>query len=139
MPHPRVFISFDFDNNKTDRDFLVGQAYNSKSPFDMQDWSSKEALPQREWEALINAKINKCNMVIVLVGKKTHTAIGVIKEIAFAKANNIPIFGIYVGGADSSCSIPQGLQLNRIIKWNWESILSAMKQCMNEGKNKVRV
>ncbi|WP_431294139.1 hypothetical protein [Pedobacter sp. P26] len=70
MPHPRVFISFDFDNNKTDRDFLVGQAYNTKTPFDMQDWSSKEALPQREWEALINAKINKCNMVIVLIGKK---------------------------------------------------------------------
>lgn len=139
MPHPRAFISFDFDNNKTDRDFLVGQAYNSRTPFDMQDWSSKEELPQREWEALINAKINKCNMVIVLVGRKTSSAIGVVKEIAFAKANNIPTFGIFVGGADPSCPLPLGLPLNRIIKWNWESIVAAMKQCMTEGKNKVKV
>lgn len=139
MAHPRAFISFDFDNNKTDRDLLVGQACNSRTPFDMQDWSSKEALPQWEWEALINAKINKCNMVIVLVGRKTSTAIGVVKEIAFAKENNIPVFGVFVDGADIYSKLPLGLPSNRVIKWNWASIVSAMEQCMKEGKNKFRI
>jgi hypothetical protein len=30
MSDPRVFISFDFDNNKADKDFFAGQAKNSK-------------------------------------------------------------------------------------------------------------
>jgi hypothetical protein len=137
MGHPRAFISFDFDNNKTDRDLFVGQAVNSRTPFDIQDWSSKETLPQRQWEALIDAKINKCNLAIILVGKKTSTAMGVAKEIGFALGNNIPFFGIYVGGADSTTTLPTGLPRNRTIKWGWESIANAIDQCMGEGKNKL--
>jgi hypothetical protein len=136
MANPRAFISFDFDNNKTDRDLFVGQAINSKTPFNIEDWSSKETLPQKEWEALINAKINKCHLVIVLVGKKTNTALGVVKEISFAETNDIPFFGIYVGGADTSTALPTGLARNRTIIWNWDKIASAITQCMNEGKNK---
>ncbi len=137
MGHPRAFISFDFDNNKRDRDFFVGQAVNSRTPFDIQDWSSKEALPQKEWEALINAKVNKCHLLIVLVGKKTSTAVGVIKEIGFASANDIPFFGVYVDGADTTTTLPAGLPRNRTIKWSWDSIASAINQCMGEGKNKL--
>jgi hypothetical protein len=136
MGHPRAFISFDFDNNKTDRDLFVGQAYNSNTPFDIQDWSSKEMLPQKEWEALINDKINRCHLAIILVGKKTSIALGVIKEIGFASANNIPFFGIYVGGADSTTTLPTGLARNRTIKWSWDGVASAINQCMREGKNK---
>jgi nucleoside 2-deoxyribosyltransferase len=136
MGHPRAFISFDFDNNKTDRDLFSGQAYNSRTPFDIQDWSSKEVLPQKEWEALINAKINKCHLAIILVGRKTSTALGVVMEIGFASANNIPFFGIYVDGADASTILPAGLPRNRTIKWNWEGIAGAIDQCMLEGKNK---
>lgn len=136
MANPRAFISFDFDNNKNERDFFVGQAINSKTPFNIEDWSSKETLPQKEWEALIKAKINKCHLVIVLVGKKTSTALGVVKEISFAETNEIPFFGIYVGGADTSTTLPIGLARNRTIPWNWDKIADAITQCMNEGKNK---
>ena len=135
MSHPRAFISFDFDHNKTERDLFVGQIKNSRTPFNAEDWSSKEALPQKEWEDLIHAKINKCNLCIVLVGKKTHTAIGVAKEITFAKENKVPVFGVYVDGADYLTTLPDGLQRNRTIEWNWEKIAGAIDQCMKEGKN----
>jgi hypothetical protein len=136
MADPRAFISFDFDNNKSEKDLFAGQAKNSRTPFNIEDWSSKEHLPQKEWEKLINEKVNKCNMLIVLVGKKTQYATGVAKEIAFAKVNNVPIFGIYVGGADTSTTLPSGLNRNRVIPWDWGKVADAIDQCMKEGKNK---
>lgn len=136
MSDPRAFISFDFDNNKTDKDLFAGQAKYSKTPFNIEDWSSKTHLPQREWEDLIKAKINKCNMLIVLVGKNTYSATGVKKEISFAKENDVPVFGVYVGGANTETDLPDGLQRNRTIAWDWGKIADAIDQCMNEGKNK---
>jgi hypothetical protein len=136
MAVPRAFVSFDFDNNKTEKDFFAGQAKNSRTPFNIQDWSSKEHLPQREWEDLIESKVSKCNMLIVLVGKKTYTAKGVIKEIAFAKKNDVPVFGVYVGGAGTSTTLPDGLYYNRTIDWDWDEIADWVDQCMKEGKNK---
>ena len=75
-------------------------------------------------------------MIIVLVGEKSYTATGIVKEISFAKSNNIPYFGVYVGGANTLTSLPSGLPRNRTIAWNWESIASAVSQMMTEGKNK---
>ncbi len=137
MANPRAFISFDFDNNSTERVLFIGQAKNSSTPFNIEDWSSKTSLPQREWEKLIKDKINKCNLLIVLVGKKTHTATGVIKEIAFAKSQDVPVFGVYVGGANTTTTLPTGLQRNRTIDWDWKKIASAIDKVIGEGKNKI--
>jgi len=136
MANPRAFISFDFDNNLTEKNLFVGQAKNSRTPFNIEDWSSKESLPQKEWEDLIKSKINKCNLLIVLVGKKTYTATGVVKEISFAKTQEVPVFGVYVGGADSTTTLPAGLQRNRTIDWDWGKIADAIDQVMKEDKNK---
>jgi hypothetical protein len=136
MADPRAFISFDFDHNETEKTLFVGQAKNSKTPFSIQDWSSKSSLPQYQWETLVKEKIYKCNMLIVLVGKSMTSATGVAKEIQMAKDQNVPVFGVYVGGADTNTNLPDGLQRNRTIKWNWDDIASAIKQMMGEGKNK---
>ena len=136
MADPRAFISFDFDNNSTEKMLFAGQAKNSRTPFSSQDWSSKSSLPQAQWEALIKDKINKCNMLIILVGKNMASATGVAKEIKMAKDQSVPVFGVYVGGADSSSSLPDGLARNRTIAWDWEKIASAIDQVMGEGKNK---
>ena len=135
MADPRAFISFDFDHNETEKLLFVGQAKNSKTPFNIQDWSSKASLPQAQWEALVAEKINKTNMLIVLVGKTMASATGVAKEIQMAKEKNVPIFGIYVGGADTTSTLPSGLARNRTIKWDWENIATAITQMMGEGKN----
>jgi hypothetical protein len=84
MAEPRAFISFDFDNDATQRMLFAGQAKNSRTPFNIQDWSSKAVLPESQWEKLLSEKVAKCNMLIVLAGKKTATASGVVKEIAMA-------------------------------------------------------
>lgn len=136
MADPRAFISFDFDHNETEKTLFVGQSKNSKTPFSIQDWSAKSSMPQSKWEAIVKEKINKCNMVIVLSGKTMASATGVAKEIAMAKDQDVPVFGVYVGGADKTSNLPKGLQRNRTIKWNWDDIANAIDQMMTEGKNK---
>lgn len=136
MSNPRAFISFDYDNNKTIKVLFAGQIRNSRTPFNIEDWSSKEELPQREWERRIEEKINKCNMTIVLVGRQTYRATGVLKEIRFARENNVPVFGVYVDGAGPSTSLPEGLIRLRTIDWDWDQIADWVDQCMKEGKNR---
>lgn len=136
MADPRAFISFDFDHNETQKNLFVGQSKNSKTPFSIEDWSSKSSLPQSQWEDLIKSKIGKCNMLIVLSGKTMASATGVAKEIAMAKEKNVPVFGVYVDGANTISNLPSGLQRNRTIAWDWNKIASAIDQMMGEGKNK---
>jgi|SRR3989339_960119 len=136
MTNPRAFISFDFDHNENEKILFVGQAKNSKTPFNIEDWSSKSSLPQSQWEKLIEDKINRSNMLIVLVGKYMVSADGVAKEIAFADKNNIPVFGVYVGGGSALSTLPARLPGNRVISWSWPAIAAAVNQMMGEGKNK---
>lgn len=136
MADPRAFISFDFDHDETEKNLFVGQSKNSKTPFSIEDWSSKSSLSQSQWEALIKGKINKCNMLIVLSGQTMASATGVSKEITMAKDQDVPVFGVYVDGANSSSNLPNGLARNRTISWDWEKIANAIDQMMGEGKNK---
>ncbi len=132
---PRAFISFDFDNNLREKNLFVGQIKNSTTPFDAEDWSSNETLPQKQWEKLIKDKVNACHLMIVLVGKKTHVATGVKKEIKFAGDQDVPFFGVYVDGANTATTLPTGLTGGRLVKWDWDKISGAIDQVMKEGKN----
>lgn len=135
MADPRAFISFDFDHDEAQRNLFAGQSKYSKTPFNIEDWSSKETLLQSQWEKLIKGKINKCHMVIVLVGKYMAGATGVAKEIKWAKEQDVPVFGVYVGGANSSSNLPVGLSRDRVVPWEWDKIASKIDQVMKEGKN----
>jgi hypothetical protein len=131
----RAFVSFDADNNRDEKILFCGQTRLSSVPFDVQDWSSKEVLPQKTWEQTIAGKISRCHALIVLVGKKTGGASGVIKEISMAEKLNVPVFGVYVGGANQYSPLPLGLQRNRTIAWTWPGVAAAVRQTMQEGKN----
>ena len=136
MADPRAFISFDFDNNLTHKNLFVGQIKNSDTPFSAEDWSSKEKLPQARWERLLEEKIGKCHLMIVLVGRSMGSATGVAKEIEFARNQAVPFFGVYVDGAGSSSTLPKGLARSRTIPWKWDKIAAKVDQMMTEGKNK---
>ncbi|WP_372827275.1 TIR domain-containing protein [Polaromonas sp.] len=136
MAEPRAFISFDVDHNRDHKLLFAGQAWHSKTPFSHEDWSAKAPMLQSEWEALVRAKINMTHFMIVLVGRHMATATGVDKEIAMAKALNVPIFGVYVDGATSISTLPSGLARNRVITWTWDGIATAVTQMTSEGKNK---
>jgi hypothetical protein len=137
MADPRAFISFDFDHNEGQKNYFVGQARNSRTPFNIQDWSSKEEVTQNRWKEIIEDKLKRCNLMIVLVGKSMSTATGVDREIEMAQKNDVPFFGVYVDGADSYSTLPNGLSRYRVIPWTWDGVAEMIDKCMKEGKNKT--
>lgn len=136
MAEPRAFLSFDFDTDENAKRLFAGQARtDSPTTFNCEDWSSKTSLPQAQWEALIENKISKCHMLIVLVGQHMSTATGVAKEIAMAKPLNVPVFGVYVNGGGTTSSLPTGLTRSNVVPWKWADIDSMIQQAKKMGKN----
>lgn len=136
MANPRAFISFDFDHDADQRTLFAGQSRNSRTPFTVQDWSSKAALPQGQWEAIIEDKINRCHLMIVLVSPYTASATGVAKELRMAQRRDVPYFGVFVKGANSSSRLPTGLTLGQMVHWDWAQVASAIDRMMRQGKNR---
>jgi hypothetical protein len=80
MTKKRVFVSFDFDNDKVLKDFIIGQSRLADSPFEVIDTSLKEAAPMKTWEDKARAAIKRSDIVVVMVGPKTHKAPGVLRK-----------------------------------------------------------
>lgn len=119
MPKKRVFVSFDFDNDKILKDFIIGQSKLQDSPFEVIDTSMKEAAPERDWLDRAETKIKGSDMVLVMVGPKTHKAPGVLKEVAFAREWNKPIAQV-IGYKDGDYTpVPDA---GRLYAWNWDNL-----------------
>jgi len=119
MPKKRVFVSFDFDNDKVLKDFIIGQARLPDSPFDVTDTSLKEAQPMKTWEDKARAAIRRSDLVLVMVGPETHRAPGVLKEVAIARDEKKPIVQI-IGYRDGDyTAVPNA---GRLYRWSWETL-----------------
>ncbi len=117
----RVFVSFDYDNDKNLKDLIIGQSRNVATPFNVADWSMKEAAIQSEWEKVAERRIKQCDVVLVMVGKQTKSAPGVLKEVGFARKHRIPI--VQVRGHDDVTrekhSVPNA---GTFYVWNWANL-----------------
>lgn len=119
MVKKRVFVSFDFDNDKILKEFIIGQSKLPDSPFEIIDCSLKEAVPEKEWEEKARKAISRAEVVLIMVGFKTHKAPGVLKEVKFARDLNVPIFQV-IGYKDGDyTSVPDG---GRLYAWSWDNL-----------------
>ena len=119
MAKKKVFVSFDFDNDKILKEFIIGQAKLADSPFEIIDTSIKEAAPMKTWEDKARAAIRRSDLVIVMVGSSTYRAPGVLKEVAMCREEGKPIAQI-IGYRDSSPTpVPNA---GRMYKWEWERL-----------------
>jgi hypothetical protein len=119
MAKPRVFVSFDFDNDRALKDFILGQARLADSPFEVIDHSLKEAAPERDWESKARAAISRCDIVLVMVGQQTYKAQGVLKEVAMAREAGVKIVQI-IGYKDGNYTpVPDA---GRLYAWNWDNL-----------------
>lgn len=141
MPLPRVFVSFDYDNNKKQKDAFSAQAKNDKIDFEFADFSCKETLPQSKWEEMIKNKINTCNVLLVLISTHSVQAIGVKKEIKMAVEQNVPVVGIYLPDENGSyfssqnTTLPEGIFHSNCKIWSVDNVNSLLDIAMKKGKN----
>ncbi len=119
MAKKRVFVSFDFDNDKALKDFIVGQARNADSPFEIIDTSLKEAAPMKTWEEKARLAIRRSDLVLVMVGPNTYRAPGVLKEVDMARTEGKPIVQV-IGYRDGNyTAVPNA---GRLYRWDWDNL-----------------
>lgn len=124
MAKKRAFISFDFDNDKTLKDFIIGQARLADSPFEVVDTSLKEAVPMKTWEDKARAAIKRSDIVIVMVGPNTYRAPGVFKEVKMAREEGVKIVQV-IGYKDGDyTAVPDA---GRLYTWNWENLKNLLR------------
>ena len=116
----RLFISFDYDNDRTLKDFLVGQSKLPGSPFEVHDWSIKE--PSWDWKEKARQRIARSDTVAVLCGHHTHLAVGVSVEIQLARQANVPYF-LLSGYSTGVIRKPTAASSNdAIYDWTWPNL-----------------
>lgn len=124
----RVFISFDFDNDVGVAKLLGGQLRNSSAPFEVENWSMKEARPEKLWLADARKRINRSDVVLIVLGSETWRASGVLEEVEVARELNVPLRQI-IGYRDlSPKSVPNG---GRVYRWgrdNLETVLDVPRR-----------
>lgn len=115
----RVFVSFDFENDRALKDFIIGQSKHADSPFEIIDHSLREAAPEKDWEKKAAAAISRAEIVLVMVGSKTHKAQGVLKEVAMARKAGVKIVQIIGYKEENYTPVPGA---GRLYAWNWENL-----------------
>src|SRR4030067_3017022 len=102
MAKKKVFISCHCDNDKTLKDFIIGQAKNTDSPFEVSDFSLKEPAPEKEWLDRAHRAISRSDVFIVMLWPKNNKAPGVLQEVKIANELGTTKFQIigYKEGAE---------------------------------------
>ena len=128
MTQKRVFISFDFDNDKQLRGSLIAQARDLKLPFNLVDSSVQEPFDEK-WRAQVRERIRKSNLVIVICGRHTHQAKGVEAEVSITRELNKPYF-LLTGYRKWKCQKPaNALKSDVMHKWRWETLRELIANC----------
>ena len=117
----RVFISFDYENDQVLRTMLAGQAKLNDSPFEIADWSVKEAFTG-DWQDKVRKRIRKVGQVAVICGYNTNAATGVSAEVRIAREEGKPYF-LIKGRASGTVKKPKSaLSTDKIYTWTWPNL-----------------
>jgi hypothetical protein len=121
MAKPKVFISFDYDHDDGLKVLLVGQSKHSDSPFELADWSIKEAI-DKNWKEHARKRIKAVDVVIVLCGQHTDTAAGVSAEVGLAQEENVRYY-LLQGYSDKVCKKPKAARAtDPMYQWTWDNL-----------------
>lgn len=119
----RLFISYDYDNDATLKDFLVGQSKLDDSPFEFADASVKAHLTG-DWKEKVKGRISRADQVAVICGLHSDKATGVAAEVTIAQDLNKPYF-LLAGYKDKINKKPATtLAADKMYKWTWDNLKS---------------
>ncbi len=123
MAKTRTFISFDYDHDSDLKILLAGQAKKTDSPFEIIDFSIKEAITA-DWKKKARTRIKGCHVVVVICGEHTHTAAGVSAELEIAQDESVKYF-LLKGRSNKTCTKPKAAKSSdSIYKWTWDNLKS---------------
>jgi hypothetical protein len=121
-----VYVAFDFDRDLELKQLLIAQARKPDSPFEVADFSLKEAAPEKDWKDKARSKIRRVKKVVVIVGTHTHKAPGVRAEVDIAREETIPHFAIR-GRPDHECPRPEWIE-GEVHDWTWPNLKALIER-----------
>ena len=120
MSKTRVFISFDYDHDLSQKNLLVGQAKHDDSPFEIADWSVKEHIDE-DWKTKVKSKMSSVDVVCILCGKHMSTATGVNAELKIAQEIGKTYFLLAAYKEDCSKS-SAAKSTDKLYSWTWDNL-----------------
>jgi hypothetical protein len=121
----RVFISFDYDHDRTAATFL-GQQLRSSPRFTVENWSMKEAAPEHLWKDEARKRINRSDVVLVVVGRHTHRAVGVLEEVKMAREAKPPVPLRQVVGYRDLIAPARVPDAGRLYRWKHDTLATIL-------------
>ena len=120
-PRTRVFVSFDYDNDRDLKTMLIGQGKLKGSPFYIEDWSIKQE--SASWRTDARRRISRSSLVIVICGLHTHRATGVAAEVKIAREEKVRYL-LLRGRKDGWVRRPVGTSwfFDDIHPWTWKEL-----------------
>ena len=121
-----IFVSFEFDQDKDLQNNFYRQA-EQETNHRIQDCSLHESYPDEAWKTKARNAIIRCDVVVVLVGKNTHNAPGIIVETDMACSFGKPVIQVRPQGRPYN-----GLtRLGHLIPWRWSRINAELDRIAN--------
>lgn len=116
----KIYISFDYDNDKEIKQTLISQANLKNSPLEIIDFSIEYSI-ESKWKLEARRRIKQCDNMIVLCGLYTDKAAGVTAEISIAREEKIRY--ILIDGRKGKGVKPRGsLTSDWLHKWKWKKL-----------------
>lgn len=126
MTSKRVFVSFPAPDTRL-RDFLVGQAYHDRSPFEFVDYTVKEPWDNL-WKTNCRTRICGCDALIAIITANTPKASRQLWEIGCALDAQIPVLMVYGYTTDRPPRLPEPIDGRNILTWSWNDIASFLER-----------
>lgn len=115
-----VYVSFDYDHDSDLKQLLVNQADFADSPFEIADWSIKEA--SSDWKEKARTRIRRVDQVVVICGQHTATATGINVEIVIARDESKPYFLLSGRAAGGNQKPTAALSTDKTYNWTWANL-----------------
>jgi len=132
MAKKKIFISYDYDNDKHYKNLLLAWDENSEFDFEFSDQSADVSIQSTDAAAIkraISAKINAATYFLCLVGSKTSKSSWVTWEIEKAKDLKKKLVAVKVSSGNTT---PSGL-LNAGASWAMSFTFAAIKKAIEDA------
>ncbi len=130
MAKPKIFISYDYDNDKHYKNLLVAWDKNSEFDFSFYDESVDVSVDSTDAAAIkrvISARIGGATHFLCLVGKKTHSSHWVAWEIEKAKEPKKKLVAVKIDRENTSPSGLIGAGVSWAMSFTFDSIKKAVE------------
>jgi hypothetical protein len=126
----KVFVSYDYDNDKHYKNLLLAWDAHQDFDFDMKDHSADVSIDSTTASTIkqaISTKINSATYFLCIVGKNTHKSKWVVWEIAKAVGLKKKIVVVKTEKSNVTPSGLEGVGASWALSFTFDSIKNAIK------------